>query len=119
MVSFLQGQESLQNADILISIGNRDSDMVPSKTFEYMSYCKPIIHLYIFKEDPVIPTLNQYPNALLLDANESVQTLVEQTKAFLDKYSKISVDPKMIRELFYESTPEFSIDLIEEFFTLW
>ena len=119
MVSFLQGQESLQNADILISIGNRDSDMVPSKTFEYMSYCKPIIHFYILKEDPVIPTLTQYPNALLLDANESVQTLVEQTKAFLDKYSKISVDPKMIRELFYESTPEFSIDLIEEFFTLW
>lgn len=118
MVSFIQGQKLLQDSDILISIGNCDSDMIPSKTYEYMSFCKPIIHLYIFKEDPVIPTLNQYPNALLLDANESVQTLVEQTKAFLDKYSKISVDPKMIRELFYESTPEFSIDLIEEFFTL-
>lgn len=116
MVSFLQGQESLQNADILISIGNHDSDMVPSKTFEYMSYCKPIIHLYIFKEDPVIPTLTHYPNALLLDANESVQALVEQTKAFLANYSKTSVDPKMLRELLYENTPEFSIDLIEEFF---
>jgi hypothetical protein len=116
MVSFLQGQEILQNSDVLISIGNRDSDMVPSKTFEYMSYCKPIIHFYTFKEDPVISTLSQYPVALLLDTNGPIQSLVEQTKEFLSTYSKMSVEPKIIRELLYENTPEFSIDLIEGFF---
>lgn len=113
MVSFLQGQESLQNADILISIGNRDSDMVPSKTFEYISFCKPIIHFYTFKEDPVIPTLDKYPIALLLDASESIQALVDKTKDFLSANIGKTVDPKMIRELFYENTPEYSIDLIE------
>lgn len=115
MVSFLDGQSYLQNADVLISIGNRDSDMVPSKTFEYMSYCKPIIHFYVFKEDPVIHSLSQYPNVLLLDANAPIQALVEKTKDFLSASIGKIVDPKKIRELLYENTPEYSIDLIGNF----
>jgi len=114
MVSFLQGQEFLQSADILISIGNSDSDMVPSKTFEYMSYCKPIIHLFTFKEDPVIPILKRYPVALLLDAKKSVQTLVEQIKEFLSTCFRKSIDQKRVWELYFENTPEYSIELMEE-----
>lgn len=118
MIPFLEGQAILQCADVLINIGNCESDMVPSKTFEYMSYCKPIIHFFYFKDDPVIDALSRYPAALLLDANEAIQSLVKKTEEFLRSLPEQRVEPKVIQELFSENTPEFSIDLIEEFFTL-
>lgn len=116
MVTFDQGQKILQEADVLISIGNRESDMVPSKTYEYMSYCKPIIHFYSSENDPVITILSQYPLALLLDINEPLDRLTERIKGFFDTAYGKRVDSKIIRQLFIESTPEYSIDLIEDYF---
>ena len=113
---FSKAQDLLKNASVLISIGNNSSDMVPSKTFEYMSYCKPIIHFYSFAEDPVISILSRYPIALLLDSNQSIEILTREVQKFLDSYSGKTIDSNEIRRLFFENTPEYYIDIIDTFF---
>lgn len=37
----------LDNADVLLSIGNKESPMAPSKIYEYISTGKPIIHFIL------------------------------------------------------------------------
>jgi hypothetical protein len=113
LISFEEGQKKLNMADILISLGNRDSDMVPSKTFEYISYCKPIIHFYTFEGDPVIPVLEKYPLALLLNSNRPINELVEKTAIFIKSAYGKRISTTLVRQLFIENTPEFSVELIE------
>ncbi|MFZ4791977.1 MAG: glycosyltransferase [Candidatus Competibacteraceae bacterium] len=40
-------------AAVLISIGNRQTHQIPGKIFEYLGACRPILHLFYDKNDPV------------------------------------------------------------------
>lgn len=40
-------------ATVLISIGNRQAHQIPGKIFEYFGACRPILHLFYDKTDPV------------------------------------------------------------------
>jgi len=40
-------------AALLISIGNRQAHQIPGKIFEYFGACRPILHLFYDKNDPV------------------------------------------------------------------
>ena len=61
-------QKIMTKADILISIGNSSAAFKPSKTFEYISAGKPIIHFYQNGNRDDI--LDQYPLSLQIDQNE-------------------------------------------------
>lgn len=56
----------LKEAQIILTIGNQSDNEVPSKLFEYLSYGKPIVHLYYSDHDAYIGYLKRYPCALLL-----------------------------------------------------
>lgn len=60
----------LDNADVLLSIGNKESPMAPSKIYEYISTGKPIIHFYTWDKDPCIEPLKKYGNAILIKENK-------------------------------------------------
>lgn len=113
IISFENGQKLLSEADVLISIGNAKSEMVPSKIFEYISYGKPIIHFYSFPEDPVISYLRHYPLALLVNEQEPVESIAQTVFAFVETNIGKSVTKSEILENFSMNTPGFSIDLIE------
>lgn len=49
-----------KNADILLNLGNSNPNMTPSKLFEYLSYCKPIISTCPIEDEPCIKYLNKY-----------------------------------------------------------
>ena len=116
-VPYIRGQELLENADFLVSIGNRESDMVPSKVFEYASFCKPIIHFFFFPEDPVIVAFANYPLLLLLDSTLPINKLIEKVQQFIKETYGCRADAAVIQKLFIKNTPEYSINLIEEFLT--
>lgn len=115
VTSFFDGQKLLQEADILVSIGNSNSDMVPSKTFEYLSYCKPIIHFFSFRDDPVLEALAEYPLSLLLDLNRPIYELVMEAELFIKTNLGKRADPKFVHDNYISNTPGYSVDLIENF----
>jgi hypothetical protein len=113
---YVEMQESMAAicaADILISVGNRNSDMIPSKTFEYMSTGKKIIHFYTSLKDSSLPYFKKYPNALLINENEDFQLNSERIKKFVDE-GYIPLKFNEIADLFIENTPEFTSRKIDE-----
>lgn len=101
--------EYIAAADILLSIGNEESPMAPSKIYEYMSTGKPIIHIYTYEKDPCLLPLKSYKNALLVDANSkpdiiSISNFIEHRKTL--EYESVRINFKL-------STPEYTIKMIE------
>ena len=59
---------ALMSADVLVSIGNTDRHLIPSKLFKYMTTGKRIVHFCFTQHDPCLPYLQMYENYLLMDA---------------------------------------------------
>ena len=102
--------EYLGNADILLSIGNAESPMAPSKIYEYMSTGKPIIHVYTYEKDPCIEPLKKYGNALLL--NDEASDMYKKILSFVTEAKELQFE--RVRELFKTATPEYTVNLIEK-----
>lgn len=113
-VSFEKGQNVLSEANILISIGNAKSEMVPSKIFEYFSYRKPIIHFYSFLDDPVNSYLRKYPLALLINIQDPIDTITKMIRQFIKINCGNIVERSELIRLFPKNTPEYSLNLIEK-----
>ena len=100
----------IYDSDILLSIGNSESPMAPSKIYEYMSTGKPIIHTYSWEGDPCIEPLRRYGNCLLLNEHEPINA--ELIKSFIDSCVILSYD--QVKSCFNSSTPEFTADLLDD-----
>lgn len=59
-----------QQADILLNIGNGQSDQLPGKVFEYLVSDKPIFHIRGSSQDPTEPYLQDHSCAFIADNNE-------------------------------------------------
>lgn len=98
----------IRNADILLSIGNKNSPMAPSKIYEYMSTGKPIIHIFTDQSDPCIAPLERYGNALLI--KESKEIPIEKIIEFMKNNEQLSFD--VVRNKFINSTPDYTANLL-------
>lgn len=105
-----------ENIDILISVGNLVSNQSPSKIFEYIGFCKPIIHFYYLDDDPVIDVLKCYPLKLLLDGRSTnITNLIKQINEFVLFSKNYTIDSKEIENQYYYATPKyFANKLCEE-----
>lgn len=101
--------QELGRADVLLSIGNAESPMAPSKIYEYMSTGKPIVHTYTYEKDPCLEPLNKYGNALLI--REGEKHAAEKLLDFIKNRKNISLDE--VKGKFILSTPEYTVDVIE------
>jgi hypothetical protein len=102
-----------ENAGILISIGNKNSNMVPSKIFELMSMKKKIIHFYNDMADSASIYLNNYPKALCINENEDFETNIEKIRNFIESdYNNINWTN--IFNLYKLNHPKYTTDLIVE-----
>lgn len=61
-------EKAYQQADAFISIAEKNGRQISSKIFEYMSYGKPIIHIYYVDDDVNLRYLKHYAKALCLKA---------------------------------------------------
>lgn len=103
-------------ADFLISIGNLYGDFLPSKTIEYISHMKPIIHFQYQEKDASIPYLKKYGHSLIINVNNNnINDNVEKIKGFILEYERktLQINKESVEELFKENTPNFTAKIIQ------
>lgn len=101
-----------RNADLLISLGNMESHLIPSKLFKYMATGKPIIHFCLTEKDPCIFYLKEYGNAFIVHASEfSKAEEFDELIQFINNRHSASVD---LREVFPRCFPDYTAKVLEE-----
>jgi len=72
LVTHSESKQVMQEADILVNIGNENPSQLPSKVVEYISTGKPVLNLAKINEDSSAEFFSQYPAALsLFDSEEA------------------------------------------------
>lgn len=99
--------EEISSANILLSIGNKETPMAPSKIFEYIATGKPIIHVYFEDSDPCIEPLLNYGNAIIIKYNE---TNIQKLEEFIENAHSIDVD--QLKNRFINATPDYTSEII-------
>lgn len=100
----------MADSNILISVGNKDSDFLPSKTLMYMGTGKPIIHFYYDDNDVSLKYFRNYPLVLLVDQRKEINAkLIDDILSFLKKAQmSIDVDFDLLTQKLIRNTPEYS-----------
>ena len=109
-----QLSQKLNEADILLNIGNLVSTMVPSKIFEYMSYGKPIISTYEIDDEPSAKYLQNYPYALLLNGKDSAEINSKRIEKFITEALGKHLDFDELKDKFILNTPEAFVRAVTE-----
>lgn len=101
-------------SDILISVGNINSDFLPSKILMYMSTGKPILHFYNDDNDVSKRYLENYPLVFFIDERESFsESLMNELLVFISNSpNNIISDFKDLLNRFYKNTPEYTASLL-------
>ncbi len=99
--------EEIYSAKILLSIGNKGTQMAPSKIFEYMATGKPIIHVYFENIDPCIEPLLKYGNAIIIKYDET-------NNKELEEFIRAACDLEIsnLKYKFINATPEYTCKII-------
>ncbi len=99
------------DADVLINIGNKEKDLLPSKIFEYFSTYKPILNLKQTDNCPVDEYMNKYSNGITIDTNKDLtDNIANDVLRFLNNSRELTVDKDIINKLFYDNTPKAVAD---------
>lgn len=99
----------LQQADILVNIGNSIDNMLPSKIFEYFSTGKPVIHIQKIRNCPCKPYLEKYENVLILEEWEAVSVNAQKLEEFCNKEQEI-IPFEQVQCRFKECTVLFAVE---------
>lgn len=103
---------AIMSANILLSIGNKDISELPSKTFEYISTGKPVLHFFFSKEDPVVNILNQYGNSFCVEIdNQHVDFTASVVFGWIEKPREI-IEFDEVEKMFYNATPQFTANKV-------
>lgn len=100
---------ALEQADVLINVGNIYDHLIPSKLFKYMNTGKPILHQTVSEGDPCLPYLKRYENALTVDARKPD---MEQTQTLAQFLRERKTIPGQAFRLFPRCTPEYAARVI-------
>lgn len=103
--------EMMNEADILLSIGNNLDCMIPCKIFEYMSTGKPILATYKRDTDPSIEYFSIYKNSLLLDEKTDLEEASKQIESFLMCVEGNNKQERV--DALYNNTPTAFCEFIE------
>ena len=102
----------IENSDVLLNIGNKISDMLPSKLLTYIETGKSILHVKNQPNDACIAYLERYSLSQVIDESESIQTSAEKVVAFLVKNYGKRLSSKEVVERFKKNTPEYSAEIV-------
>lgn len=98
----------MQQADILINIGNNVANQVPSKLFDYISTGKPILNFCKLNDCPTIPYLKKYGNALsIIEGEQSIEAQAKEVEKFIAGCLGRNLEYSEIQNLFFENTAEY------------
>lgn len=103
-----------QSSDILLSMGNANTDFIPSKIFEYISLGKKILHIYSYDRDSALPYYNLYPNSCCINVKDDYINNIEKIRNFLSSPC-VELRFEDIKKLYEKNTPKYTVDLITDF----
>lgn len=107
--------KAMQRADVLINIGNSVSVHMPSKTLEYINTGKAIVSFYKREDCPTLYYTKRYPLCLNIFEDEDVSDAEEEFAEFCENAKGNRVDRNLIKETFYDCTPEYIAEkMLEE-----
>ena len=95
---------AMKNADILLNIGNKVENMVPSKIFTYFALKKPILNFEKISNCPAKKYLIKYP--MQLTVKEYANSFDYESIKYFVINSRLQNKIDNIDEIFYSSTPE-------------
>lgn len=95
------------NTDFLVSLGNKQSNMFPSKIVSYVAYGKPIIHIYQDDMDPVPGYLEQYPDKLLVDIRDELSANRQKVAEYIKNKHRL-IPWEGIYSIYMGSTPDYN-----------
>ena len=103
-----EAKEELSKADYVVNIGNIVKNQVPSKLFDYISTCKPIINICNSNDCPTIDYLKKYPLSIsLVPQNDNTAKQLEELLLFIKNNVGKRVAPSLIKQIYQKSTPEY------------
>ncbi|HIF9494425.1 TPA: hypothetical protein ACX6SP_002853 [Photobacterium damselae] len=110
-------QQKYLSSNLLITIGNKENDIFPSKLFDCLSMGIPILHFAQNKADPYFDYLNDYKYALIilyddLECDESIQKFISFKKLMESEIKNLEFS--MIKDKFYICTPEYNAKIIKD-----
>ncbi len=99
--------DRLSNCYMLLTIGNKGSDQMPSKTVEYIGYRKPILFFYADDNDTSLRYFNNYPDVCKIDVRDDLLANSQKLTDFInDVHGEITYEELMKVKVFRDSTPE-------------
>lgn len=102
----------MQEASILVNIGNKMSNQLPSKLADYVSTGKPIINVYKNDECPSLLFLDAYEYVLNIKENDDFEHDSLKLKEFILTNRNKRMTSDSIFEKYKKCTPEYCADLV-------
>lgn len=103
----------IMKSNILLSIGNTDISLIPSKIFEYMSCGKPIIHFFNSNQDRVIKMLNDYGLGYCVEQTSNIsEEKVNAIVKFCEDNSSNKRTFEEVKRIFYKATPQYISEIL-------
>ena len=98
---------------MLLTIGNKGSDQMPSKTVEYIGYRKPILFFYADDNDTSLRYFNNYPDVCKIDVRKDLLANSHKLAVFINEvHGEITYEELMKVKVFRDSTPERTKEVI-------
>lgn len=98
--------EIMKSADCLVSIGNNDTKHIPSKIFDYISCCKPILNFYKNDDCRTIQIIQKYTLGLNVSEKQIQNYDINIIRNWILDSMKINLDYNFVYNLFENYTPE-------------
>lgn len=106
---------AMEQADILINIGNSIPVHMPSKTLEYINTGKPMINFHKMTDCPTLYYTNRYPLCLNIYENtENIERDKMIFKAFCIDKKGAWLDREQIKTEYADCTPEYIAGIITD-----
>ena len=106
---------AMNQADILINIGNSIPVHMPSKTLEYINTGKPFVNLYKFDNCPTLYYTKKYPLCLnIFEGNKNIDAAADRFIDFCLNSINKQVDREYIQDNYKDCTPGYIAHLIEK-----
>ena len=91
--------DAINDADMLLNIGNKVTNQTPSKIFEYISMGKPIINFYEDEKDTSYNVLKKYEMACNYNVNKDK---IDKLKKFIKNVEKFTTFDKISKTYTHE-----------------
>ena len=105
----------IEKADILVNLGNKINNQLPSKVLNYACYGKTILNLFSIPDCPTLQYLEEYPLVINVDCcgEISAKKMKQVEKEILAKWEKrLKFDD--IQKIYYKCTPQYVVKQLIE-----